>query len=115
MASALMRVPVRQNLAMTGEVTLRGRVLPVGGLKEKILAAHRAGITTVLYPDDNTKDLKDIPEAVLAQLTVVPVKHMDEVLRIALVVANPAEFLREPSMVVDWRSDETPIDPSAAH
>ena len=115
MASALMRVPVRQNLAMTGEVTLRGRVLPIGGLKEKILAAHRAGVTTVLYPDENTKDLKDVPESVLAQLTVVPVKHMDEVLRIALVVANPDEFLREPSIVVDWRSAEPPSDPAAAH
>jgi len=115
MASALMRVPVRQNIAMTGEVTLRGRVLPIGGLKEKILAAHRAGVTTVIYPDDNTRDLKDIPAAVLAQLTVIPVKHMDEVLRIALMVANPDEFLREPSIVVDWRSHEVPIDPAAAH
>ena len=117
MASALMRVPVRQHIAMTGEVTLRGRVLPIGGLKEKILAAHRAGVTTVLFPEDNTKDLKDIPEAVLAELTVKPVKHMDEVLRIALAVANPDEFLREPSGVVDWRVVETlpPADPQAAH
>ncbi|MBK7191239.1 MAG: endopeptidase La [Myxococcales bacterium] len=117
MASALMRVPVRQHIAMTGEVTLRGRVLPIGGLKEKILAAHRAGITTVLFPEDNVKDLKDIPEAVLAELTVKPVKHMDEVLRIALAVANPDEFLREPSGVVDWRVVETlpPVDPQAAH
>ena len=68
MASALLRIPVRQNVAMTGEVTLRGRVLPIGGLKEKILAAHRAGITTVLIPDENRKDLKDIPEAVLAEI-----------------------------------------------
>jgi len=110
-------VPVRQHIAMTGEVTLRGRVLPIGGLKEKILAAHRAGVTTVLFPEDNTKDLKDIPEAVLAELTVKPVKHMDEVLRIALAVANPDEFLREPSGVVDWRVVETlpPADPQAAH
>ncbi|MBL8620104.1 MAG: endopeptidase La [Myxococcales bacterium] len=117
MASALMRVPVRQHIAMTGEVTLRGRVLPIGGLKEKILAAHRAGVTTVLFPEDNVKDLKDIPEAVLAELTVKPVKHMDEVLRIALAVANPDEFLREPSGVVDWRVVETlpPADPQAAH
>ena len=118
MASALMRVPVRQNIAMTGEVTLRGRVLPIGGLKEKILAAHRAGITTVLFPEENTKDLKDIPESVLAELTVVPVKHMDEVLRIALAVANPDEFLRNGSGVVDWRVVETMaavVDPQAAH
>ena len=116
-ASALMRVAVRQNIAMTGEVTLRGRVLPIGGLKEKILAAHRAGVTTVVIPEENRKDLKDVPESVLKELTIVPVKHMDEVLRVALAVANPDEFLREPSMVVDWRVVETlpPSDPSAAH
>ncbi len=116
-ASALMRVAVRQNIAMTGEVTLRGRVLAIGGLKEKILAAHRAGVTTVIIPEENTKDLKDIPEAVLQELTIVPVRHMDEVLRVALAVANPDEFLREPSMVVDWRVVEAqaPSDPSAAH
>ena len=115
-ASALMRVAVRQNIAMTGEVTLRGRVLAIGGLKEKILAAHRAGVTTVVIPEENKKDLKDIPEAVLEQITIVPVKHMDEVLRVALAVANPDEFLREPSMVVDWRSaDAAGVDPSAAH
>ena len=89
---------------MTGELTLRGRVLPIGGLKEKILAAHRAGVTTVIIPEDNKKDLKDIPESVLGELTIVPAKHMDEVLRVALAVANPDEFLREPSMVVDWRT-----------
>ena len=117
MASALMRVPVRQHIAMTGEVTLRGRVLAIGGLKEKILAAHRAGVTTVLIPEDNAKDLKDIPESVLAEVAVIPVKHMDEVLRHALAVANPDEFLREPSSVVDWRVLEIapPSDPSAAH
>ena len=116
MASALMRVPVRQHIAMTGEVTLRGRVLPIGGLKEKILAAHRAGVTTVLFPEENEKDLKDIPDSVLAELTVKPVKHMDEVLRIALAVANPDEFLREGSGVLDWRAVELPPgDPQAAH
>ena len=72
-------------------------------------------MTTVLYPDDNTKDLKDVPESVLAQLTVVPVKHMDEVLRIALVVANPDDFLREPSIIVDWRVADVAVDPAAAH
>src|SRR5690242_3099434 len=111
MASALLRIPVRQTVAMTGEVTLRGRVLPIGGLKEKILAAHRAGVTTVLIPEDNRKDMKEVPESVLEQIAVIPVKHMDEVLRHALVVANPDEFLREPSIVVDWRSVEVPADP----
>jgi ATP-dependent Lon protease len=117
MASALLRIPVRQYVAMTGEVTLRGRVLPIGGLKEKILAAHRAGVTTVLIPEENRKDLKDVPESVLEQLVVHPVKHMDEVLRYALAHPQPEEFLREPSSVVDWRIVETmpPTDPRDAH
>ena len=115
-ASALLRIPVRQNLAMTGEVTLRGRVLPIGGLKEKILAAHRAGITIVLIPDDNKKDLADIPEAVTSQMTIHPVKHMDEVLRYALAAPNPEEFLREPTNIVDWRIGLTATpDPRDAH
>jgi ATP-dependent Lon protease len=117
MASALLRIPVRQTVAMTGEVTLRGRVLPIGGLKEKTLAAHRAGITTMLIPDDNVKDLKDVPEAVLSEIVVHPVKHMDEVLRHALAHPHPDEFLREGSSVVDWRIVETmpPADPRDAH
>ena len=117
MASALLRIPVRQNVAMTGEVTLRGRVLPIGGLKEKILAAHRAGITVVLIPDENRKDLKDIPAGVLSEIVVHPVKHMDEVLRFALAHPTPEEFLREGSSVVDWRIVETmpPTDPRDAH
>jgi ATP-dependent Lon protease len=117
MASALLRIPVRQTVAMTGEVTLRGRVLPIGGLKEKILAAHRAGIETVLIPEENRKDLKDVPESVLEQIAVLPVKHMDEVLRHALAHPQPEEFLREPSSVVDWRIVETmpPTDPRDAH
>jgi ATP-dependent Lon protease len=117
MASALLRIPVRQNVAMTGEVTLRGRVLPIGGLKEKTLAAHRAGITTMLIPEENAKDLQDVPQSVLAELVVHPVKHMDEVLRFALAHPQPEEFLREPSSVVDWRIVETmpPTDPRDAH
>ena len=88
---------------MTGEITLRGRVLPIGGLKEKILAAHRAGITTVIIPKENGKDLRDIPKRVLKALKVIPVEHMDEVLREALMLPNPEEFLAEPSVPVDWR------------
>jgi ATP-dependent Lon protease len=103
MASALLRIPVRQTIAMTGEVTLRGRVLPIGGLKEKILAAHRSGITTVIMPKENAKDLRDIPKRVLKTLKVVPVDHMDEVLRVALMLPKPEEFLTEPSVPVDWR------------
>ncbi|MBI5845766.1 MAG: endopeptidase La [Deltaproteobacteria bacterium] len=86
LVSALTNRPVRRDLAMTGEITLRGRVLPIGGLKEKILAAHRAGIKEVLVPDENEKDLKDIPEAILSQVKVSLVKNMDDVLEKALVL-----------------------------
>jgi ATP-dependent Lon protease len=82
--SALTNRKVFREVAMTGEITLRGRVLPIGGLKEKSLAAHRAGITKVLMPLDNERDLRDIPESVRAEMTFVPVAHMDEVLRHAL-------------------------------
>jgi ATP-dependent Lon protease len=92
-ASALTRIPVRSNVAMTGEITLRGRVLPIGGLKEKLIAAHRGGIDTVLVPKDNEKDLKDLPPIIKKNLTIYPVEHMDEVLRRALAVPNPEHFL----------------------
>jgi len=82
--SALTRVPVRRDVAMTGEITLRGKVLPIGGLKEKLLAAHRAGVTTILLPKDNEKDLSDIPKNVLDTMDVHLVETMDEVLRTAL-------------------------------
>jgi ATP-dependent Lon protease len=84
LASALSGVSVRHDVAMTGEITLRGRVLPIGGLKEKVLAAHRAGITTMIIPEDNRKDLEEIPENVRADITFVEVAHMDEVLAVAL-------------------------------
>ncbi len=106
LVSALLRVPVRRDLAMTGEITLRGRVLPIGGLKEKILAAHRSGITTVIMPKENAKDLRDIPKRVLKTLKVIPVDHMDEVLRHALVLPDPANFLTSPSVPVDWRQPQ---------
>jgi ATP-dependent Lon protease len=75
---------VRRDVAMTGEITLRGKVLPIGGVKEKLLAAHRAGVTTILLPKDNEKDLSDIPKNVLDSMNVHLVEGMDEVLRIAL-------------------------------
>ncbi|MFD2612544.1 endopeptidase La [Paenibacillus gansuensis] len=83
--SALTNIPASKEVAMTGEITLRGRVLPIGGLKEKSLAAHRAGIKKILIPKDNEKDLRDIPESVRNEITFVPVAHMDEVLAHALV------------------------------
>jgi ATP-dependent Lon protease len=82
--SALTKIPVRANVAMTGEITLRGEVLPIGGLKEKLLAAHRGGITTVLIPADNAKDLADIPENIKQNLDIKPVHWIDEVLAVAL-------------------------------
>ncbi len=92
-ASALLKVPVRSDLAMTGEITLRGRILPIGGLKEKILAAHRAGIKTILVPKDNEKDIKEIPPKILKSMELVFVEHMDEVLRKALILDAPEHFL----------------------
>ncbi|WP_079708344.1 endopeptidase La [Paraliobacillus ryukyuensis] len=85
LVSALTERPVRKEVGMTGEITLRGRVLPIGGLKEKTLSAHRAGITTIIMPKDNEKDLEDIPESVKEDLTFIPVEHLDKVLEHALV------------------------------
>ena len=91
--SVLTGIPVRRDVAMTGEITLRGRVLPIGGLKEKLLAAHRAGIKTVLIPADNEKDLADIPDNVKRVLKIIPVANVEEVLRNALVRAlEPIEW-----------------------
>ena len=84
LVSNLARVPTRRDVAMTGEITLRGKVLQIGGLKEKVLAAHRAGVTTIILPKDNEKDLADIPKAVLDVLELHLVESMDEVLKIAL-------------------------------
>ena len=83
--SALSRREVRKDVAMTGEITLRGKVLPIGGVKEKVLAAHRSGLKTIIVPKDNEKDLADIPKNVLDALDVYMVESMDEVLNIALV------------------------------
>lgn len=104
--STLTGIAVRKDVAMTGEVTLRGRVLPIGGLKEKLLAALRGGITTVLIPQENEKDLADIPANILNGLKIVPVAHVDEVLRLALV--GPLE-------AIDWTdADELAALPPAA-
>jgi ATP-dependent Lon protease len=101
--SMMTGIPVRRDIAMTGEVTLRGRVLPIGGLKEKLLAAMRGGIKTVLIPEDNAKDLPDIPDSVKNAMEIVPVSRMDEVLKRALV--------RQPTPIV-W--DESKVLPVPA-
>ncbi len=93
LVSALAKLAVRHDTAMTGEITLRGRVLPIGGLKEKILAAHRGGITRVLVPLENKKDLQEVPIAILKAVQIETVEHMDEVLRKALVIEDPDSFL----------------------
>ena len=95
LTSALTEKPVRKDLAMTGEITLRGHVLEIGGLKEKLLAAHRAGIRTVVIPMDNAKDLYDVPKEILDQIEVIPVSHVDQVLRMALVLGDDDPLITE--------------------
>ncbi|NLM11565.1 MAG: endopeptidase La [Clostridiaceae bacterium] len=85
MISALTNIPVKRNVAMTGEITLRGKVLPIGGMKEKVLAAHRAGIDTILYPEENEKDIEEIPKNVIDKLNLISVSSMDQVLKNALI------------------------------
>ena len=82
--SAITEIPVDKKVAMTGEITLRGLVLPIGGLKEKLLAAHRAGIKKVLIPIENKKDLVEVPDSIKKNMDIIPVKSVDEVLKIAL-------------------------------
>ena len=101
--STLTGIPVRRDFAMTGEVTLRGRVLPIGGLKEKLLAALRGGITSVIIPQENEKDLAEIPKNILEGLKILPVSHVDEVLALALV---------EPVVPIEWTdADELATEP----
>jgi len=109
LVSALCRIPVRKDVAMTGEITLRGRVLPIGGLKEKVLAAHRGGIKTVLIPKENAKDVREIPRKVREKLEIILVDHADDVLRHALVLEHPEEFLKKPAA-----SPETPAPEAQA-
>src|SRR5207247_11300460 len=98
LVSALTRIPVRHDLAMTGEVTLRGNVLPIGGLKEKVLAAHRGGIKKVLIPVENEKDIREIPSVILKSIEIELVEHMDQVLRKALVLADPENYPKKPAV-----------------
>ncbi|MCB1394329.1 S16 family serine protease, partial [Nitrobacter sp.] len=104
--SVLTGIPIRRDIAMTGEITLRGRVLPIGGLKEKLLAASRGGIKTVLIPDENAKDLTEISESIKGGLEIIPVARMDEVIAKALV--------RQPKPIV-WEEDtKLPVNPDDA-
>jgi ATP-dependent Lon protease len=95
--SVMTGIPVRRDIAMTGEITLRGRILPIGGLKEKLLAALRGGIKKVLIPEENAKDLVEIPDNVKSGLEIIPVSRMDEVVTYALVRAP------EP---IDWDEEK---------
>ena len=104
--SVMTGIPVRRDVAMTGEITLRGRVLPIGGLKEKLLAALRAGITTVFIPKENEKDLADIPDNVKKELKIIPVSHVDEVIAQALV--------RKPEPIEWVEPEEAPVKPPEA-
>ena len=92
---------MRANVAMTGEITLRGRVLPIGGLKEKMIAALRGGIDTLVIPMENEKDLAEIPANIRRNLTLIPVDHMDDVLATALAPPNPDTFLRDGDYELD--------------
>lgn len=99
LVSALTKIPAKRTVAMTGEITLRGRVLEIGGVKEKVIAAHRAGIRTLILPKNNKKDLEDIPKNVLSDLTIHFVEHMDEVLKIALLkTRSPEKMYTRPAL-----------------
>jgi ATP-dependent Lon protease len=121
LVSALTKIPVRHDVAMTGEVTLRGRVLPIGGLKEKVLAAHRGGIKTVLIPGDNEKDIEEVPASILRGITIETVTHMDQVLQKSLVLGDPDTFLtaadQEPERIESdrYRESQEPTADIVAH
>ena len=95
LVSALLRVPVHHDLAMTGEITLRGTILPIGGLKEKVLAAHRGGLKKVIIPQENEKDIEEIPQMILKTVELELVSHMDDVLKKALVLEDPESFMKK--------------------
>ena len=111
--SALTRRPTRREVAMTGEITLRGRVLPIGGLKEKIIAAHRGGIKKIIIPKENEKDLKDIPDTIAKQLEIVTVEHMDEVLPHALVLGEGESLFANQDAHFDMSGVDNPPDKHA--
>jgi ATP-dependent Lon protease len=105
-ASAVLQVPVHRDVSMTGEITLRGRVLPIGGLKEKIIAAHRGLIKTIMIPMENEKDLREIPAKVLKDLEIIPVEHMDKVLKTALKLDDPEALFAHGDNQTYYRNDK---------
>jgi ATP-dependent Lon protease len=105
LVSALTKLPVHNDLAMTGEITLRGAILPIGGLKEKVLAAHRAGIKKVLIPAENEKDIEEIPASVLKTVDLELVSHMDQVLKKALVMDDPESLFKNPLEQAEAKED----------
>ncbi|HZA53677.1 MAG TPA: endopeptidase La [Candidatus Udaeobacter sp.] len=109
LVSALIKAPVYNDLAMTGEITLRGTVLPIGGLKEKVLAAHRAGIKKVLIPADNEKDIEEIPATVLKTVELSSVSHMDQVLKKALVIDDPDGLFKGLSVQSEPKEETSPF------
>jgi ATP-dependent Lon protease len=110
LVSVLSGIAVKSEIAMTGEITLRGQVLKIGGLKEKLLAAHRGGITTVIIPKENSSDLKEIPDNIKADLKICPVEWIDDVLAIALEsepeALSDADFLKSTSQSVDSAAND---------
>jgi ATP-dependent Lon protease len=108
MGSALMRVPVHKNVAMTGEITLRGRVLPIGGVKEKLLAAHRFGIDTIILPKDNEKDLPEVPEEVRNAMEIILVETIDEVIAHALEEQTAQTTITETTATPIWTTEPPP-------
>jgi ATP-dependent Lon protease len=112
LASALIKVPVKRDLAMTGEITLRGRVMPIGGVKEKLLAAHRSGITNVIIPRENRKDLREVPRRVLRSTRIVLVEHMDDVLREALCLPAPDAMFGAPRERWEYLGGELVVTPA---
>jgi len=110
LVSALTKIPVRADVAMTGEITLRGEVLPIGGLKEKLLAAHRGGIATVIIPEENERDLVDIPKNIKQHLDIRPVRWIDQVLQIAL-KEMPSPKDAKPAAEVENSGEKNQPDP----
>jgi ATP-dependent Lon protease len=107
LVSALAKRPTHRDIAMTGEITLRGRILPIGGLKEKIIAAHRGGIKKVLIPKENEKDLKDVPRSISKQIEIIPVEHMDEVLAHALILDEGHSIFKKSDFHLEMSSENS--------